>query len=169
MKVLRSLMLFGLMSLAATAFAASHMEAKSEAKPKVAGKVDMTAILEAKERQVQEAYKNKDAKTFMTMVDETGWFADPSGIISVSAAPEMMKDVELKSYTLENFKTYMIDPNVYVATYTWNGDATYKGQPYPGGPWYVSTVWAKRGKEWKAVYHQETLSMQGMSPPTASH
>jgi hypothetical protein len=30
-------------------------------------------------------------------------------------------------------------------------------------------VWAKRGKDWKAVYHQETLAMSAMPPAAAGH
>ena len=125
---------------------------------------DVSATLEAKEKSINDAFKNHDDKGFMALVDPTGWSVDPMGVSAVSGAVEMMKQVEIKSYTLTGYKTFMVDKDCYVSTYTWNGDATFKGQPYPAGPWYCSTVWAKRGKEWKAVFHQETLSMP---PPQA--
>ena len=73
-------------------------------------------------------------------------------------------------YTIDGYKTMMVDKDCYVSTYTWKGDATYKGQPYPPGPWYCSTVWAKRGKDWMGVYHQETLATPGSATSaTESH
>ena len=121
---------------------------------------DIPAALEAKEKMINEAFKNRDEKGFMALVDANGWSVDPMGVSPVSGAVEMMKQADIKSYTMTGYKTMMVDKECYVATYTWNGDATFKGQPYPAGPWYCSTVWAKRGKEWKAVFHSESLAMQ---------
>ncbi len=172
MKMTRIVALFALLSVAAPfAFADSHMEAaKTAAKSKTEkmGKMDMTATLEAKERQVMEAFKNRDAKTFMSLVDADAWQIDPMGLAPVSSVPEMMNDMEVRSYTVADYKTHVINADVCVATFTWNADASMKGEALPAGPWYCSTVWAKRGKEWKAVFHQETLSMQGMAPPAAA-
>ena len=120
---------------------------------------DIPAALEANEKKVNEAFKNHDEKGFMALIDPNGWSVDPMGVSPSSAAIEMMKQVDIKSYTLTGYKTMMVDKDCYIATYTWNGDATFKGQPYPAGPWYCSTVWTKRGKEWIAVFHQESLSM----------
>ena len=167
MKTIRVLITLALMALAASTLQADT-KADKEMKEKMA-KPDISATLEAKERMIQEAFKNRDIAGFNAQVDANGWAIDPSGIMAVSSVPEMMKQVEIRSYTIEGYKTMMIDPNVYVSTYTYNGDATMAGQPFPNGPWYCSTVWAKKGKDWKAVYHQETLSMQGMPAATASH
>ncbi len=167
MKLFRVFAAVGVLTLAATTALAESQPAKS--KSEKSGRMDLSATLEVKERRVQEAFKNHDLPTFMSMVDANAWQIDPNGIMPVSAVPEMMKDVTVRSYTMENFKTVMIDPDACVATYVFNGDASYKGEPYPAGPWYCSTVWAKRGKEWKAVFHQETLSMQGMPMQTATH
>lgn len=145
-------------------YAEDKMESKEKKDMKSAKGSDISTMLEAKERQVQEAFKNKDEKTFMSLVDPAAWMADPSGIASVSAAPEMMKQTDIQSYTIKDYAVHMIAKDVYVTTFVWNGVGMMGGQPYPPGPWYCSTVWAKRGNDWKAVYHQETLAME---PPTA--
>ena len=84
---------------------------------------------------------------------------DAMGFAPVSAAPDMMKDYELRSYTLENFKTIMVSKDVYLLTYTAHADASYKGQAMPQVPSYVSTLFAKRGSKWLAVFHQESMGM----------
>ena len=122
-------------------------------------KGEIPAILEANEKKFHDALKNRDEKGFMALVDPDGLSVDPNGFAPVSVVPEMMKQIVIRSYSISGFKTLMVDKECHVAIYTWNGEATYKGQPYPGGPWYCSTVWAKRGGDWRAIYHQETLAM----------
>src|SRR5438045_2660944 len=78
---------------------------------------DVSAALEANERKVQEAFKNKDMKSFMMFVDANGWQADPSGFGPASAAGDMMKDFDVHSYTIENFRANMIDKDAYVVMY----------------------------------------------------
>ncbi len=137
-----------------------HAEGKSDPDTKKATKGgDLSATLEAKERRIQESVKKKDIEGFMSMVDPDGWSADANGFMPVSSMREMIKEIEIRSYSMEDFKTQMIDRDAYIARYTWKGDASFKGQPYPAGPYYCSTVWAKRGKDWKAVYHHESMAM----------
>ena len=154
MKRMRVLLAFGLvLGLAAAVVQASD---KKETKSKDS---DISMMLQDKERQVQDAFKNKDVEKFMSLVDSKAWSADPSGFAPVSAVQEMMKQAEVRSFTMSDFKLLMISKEAYVLAYTWNGEGTMAGQPYPPGPWYCSTVWTKQGKDWKAVYHQETLGM----------
>lgn len=164
----RTLKFFALGLLLALTATAAFAKGNAAGDKKDAG--DVTATLEAKERQMQEWIKNKDAASFLAVLDKGAWMADPSGFNeAASTVPELMKMIEMKSYTIENYKTMTIDKDACVATYVFKGDATMGGQPYPPGPWYCSTVWAKRGKDWKAVYHQETLAMQPPSSMTESH
>lgn len=172
MKVIRALSVVSVALAFAVPFVHADTKADKEAKEAVAKadkKMDITATLEAKERQILDSFKSKDSAAFLNLIDPNGWYVDPNGIQPASSGVDMMKQVEMKSYTIESYKTYMIDKDAYVATFVWNGDATFNGGPYPSGPWYCSTTWAKRGKDWKAVYHQESLAMSAMSPAAASH
>ena len=163
MKLIRSLP--ALMMLLTLCAGVVHAADKAD---KAAKSGDVAAKLEENERKVQEAFKAKDAKTFMDMVDSDGWAADMTGFMPVSGVPDMMKDMELKSYTMEGFKALMIDHDAYVVTYTWKCEGSMKGQAMPAGPYYCSTVWHKKGNDWKAIYHQESLGMQP-PPATESH
>jgi hypothetical protein len=165
----RTLTLFALAAILAVATSVGHADSKmdSDAKKSMKGG-DVSATLEAKERQMQEIVKNKDIDGFMSMVDPDGWSADANGFMPVSAMRDMMKDIDVRSYTVDEFKAMMVTRDVYITHYVWKGDASFKGQTYPSGPWYCSTVWAKRGKDWKAMYHQESMAMPS-TPSAESH
>ena len=138
MKLIRTLSVMVVLLGFATA---GHADPESsEAKMKVA-KGDIAATLEANERKVNDAIKKKDTAAAMALIDAAGWMADPSGIHPTSAMPEMMKDWDVRSYTIEDYKAMMIDKDAYVATYVWRADASYKGQVLPQMPVYCSTVW----------------------------
>lgn len=158
LRILFAVSLFATIVAGLPRIAAADDETK-EAVKKTAKATDASAVLEAKERQMCDAFKNKDSAAFMALVDPKGWGVDPNGVMPVSQVPDMMKQCEIRSYMIDNFKTVMVNNDAYIATYRYKADATMAGQPYPPGPWYVTTVWAKRGKDWKAVFHQETLGM----------
>lgn len=150
--------------------AVGHAADKMETKEKKATEMgkDVPAMIEKMERQAMEAFKGKDDKTFMSVVDPAGWMIDPSGISPISDAVEMMKQTELESYTIKNYTVHKIGENACLATFVNTYDGTMGGQPYPPGPWYCSTVWTRHGNDWKAVFHQETLGMEEPASPTAS-
>ena len=119
-------------------------------------------LLEANERKANECWKTKDANTFMSMMDANAMMADPNGFAPVSACPGMMNDLTIGNYTVDMLNVTALDKDVYLVTYTWKGEASYKGQAMPQVPMYCSSVWTRHGKEWKGAYHQET-----MAPPPA--
>jgi len=129
---------------------------------------DLTAKLKAQEMAINDAFKARASAKLNMYIDANAMMTDNTGMMTLPQMSDLMKDVTVNSYTIDNYKLMMIDKDAYVATYNWTCDATYKGQTYPQGPYYASTVWAKKGKEWKAVYHQETMAMQPGSPPPAA-
>jgi hypothetical protein len=130
---------------------------------------DMKTVLQGYEMKVCQAFKDKDSAAFLSYVDPNGWSADAMGFTPVSQVPSMMKDYEVTSFSIDDFKVQMIDADAYVATYVWKGTGSYKGEAFPAVPVYCSTVWSKKGDDWKAVYHQETFAMAAMSPAGGSH
>jgi hypothetical protein len=121
-------------------------------------KNDLSATLEANERGIQESIKRRDMKAFSELVDPDAWMTDASGIMPAMHMAGMMKDMEIRSYSISDFRTLPIDRGISITVYTWSADASYQGQAYPAGPYYCSTVWRKHGNDWKAVYHQETIA-----------
>lgn len=128
---------------------------------------DLSAQLEAKERAVNDAFKSKDLTAFNKMVDKDAWAIDAMGMHSMSQVADMIKDYDVKSYAIADFKVTELGKDVYLCTYTFTGEATYKGQAMPPVPSYCSSVWTKKGKEWMAVFHQESTGMPA-TPSTSN-
>lgn len=170
MKFARTLSMLALLVPMCTTFAhaadSDDMKKKAMSMDKDKMSNSIPAMLEANEHKVQESFKTKDVAAFNSLVDAGAWMIDPSGINPVTGVPEMMKIMDLHSYTMDNYKTKMIDRDAFISYYSATYVGSMNGQPQPAGPWYCSTVWAKNGKEWKAVFHTETLAMQAPPPAT---
>jgi hypothetical protein len=160
-------MKFGRWMLVVCLFAMSAAAVSAEEKSdKKSG--DITSKLEAQERATWEAIKSRDMAGFQAMIDKEAIGADVTGFWPASQMAEMMKDYELRDYELSSFKSLKIDNDAYILTYAAKQDASYKGQPVPTEV-YVSTVFAKRGNKWLAVFHQETPSMAAMASGGHDH
>lgn len=118
---------------------------------------DLTAVLEAHEHNIWAALKKKDVEAMAGLVEPGAWAINSSGISSVDDFIKIMGDYEVRSYEMKNVQSKMLTKDVYVLTFQTTVDASLKGQPMPSGPWYCSTVYAKRTKGWVPVFHQETL------------
>ena len=136
-----------------------NQAAAGEAQTKEMKGNDVASILEANERAINEAFKDRDAGAFMNLVEKDAWGVDGMGVHSISDLTDMMKDLEIKSYTLEGFRTQMLAKDLCVISYIARWDGSYKGQAMPRVPSFVSTVWAKRGGKWVGVFHQESMGM----------
>lgn len=148
----------------ATAALADSTKSAAQAQPAIT-QSDLTAVLEAHEHNIWAALKKKDVDAMAALVEPGAWAVDPSGITSVDDFIKKMGDYEVRSYEMQNVQSKMLTKEVYVLTFQTTIDASFKGQPMPNGPWYCSTVYAKRAKGWVPVFHQETL---GTPPSTAA-
>ena len=165
MRLTRSLLAASiLVTLASVAIAQSKGDKPMTGSPKS----DIATTLEAMEHSVSDAIKNQDSKTFLSFVEPDAWSVDAMGFTPVSQFVTSINDIKIKSYSIEGYKVSKIDRDAYVAIFTWKCEGSYKGQPIPPVT-YCSTVWAKRGGQWKAVFHQESvpMPMEGTQPPAA--
>jgi ketosteroid isomerase-like protein len=117
----------------------------------------------ANERAVNEAVVKGNLAAFKQHVAEDGWSIDPMmGRAPVSEFVKqfdaMAKETKVSSWDITESKVQWVDANTAIHTYKWTGSGTYQGQPIPSPVW-ASTVWAKKGNNWMAVFHQETVNM----------
>lgn len=110
------------------------------------------------EKRAWEAVKARDAKAFSGLFATEGLLADDGGFTTQPAFLQTLNDLIITDYTLSDVKVMMIDKDAALITYKADAKGSYKGQPFPPNPTYVSTVWSKRGGKWMAVYHQETMA-----------
>jgi len=164
---LLALMLVSAVALARAADEKAPAEKTEKAKSEAKGG-DVASKLEATEHQAWEAFKNKDSNAFMSVMDKDGWMVDASGFTPASGTADMMKDYEVRSYTIENTKAIPVSKDVYLFTYTAHGDASYKGQQMPNAPMYCTTVYAKRGGKWVGLFHQESMGIPPAAPSAGS-
>jgi hypothetical protein len=113
--------------------------------------------LEARERKLWEAFKNKDKATLSALLDgdfrqfEEGLSTFGDKKTEVNAVDEF----ELINYTLSDFTIRSIGPNAALVTYI----AQYEGKSggeISKGKSVFGEVWIRAGNEWKDFYMQET-------------
>jgi hypothetical protein len=146
-----------LLLLAATTLALGQsVNKRSHAEPDAVG----DSII-AKEKQVLDAIKKKDAAGFKALVSDDAIVVGPQGTMTGGDAGKMLfsPDYSMVSATIDDPKVTMIDKDAAIITYKVTGTETYKGQSKTETA-YSTSVWANRGGKWVAVFHQETSVQQ---------
>jgi hypothetical protein len=141
-----------LLLLLALASAATAQEKEQAAKSG-----PMPPQLEARERQLWEAFKNKDKATLSALLDG-GFRQFEEGLSTFGdkkAEVNAVDEFEFISYTLSDFTIKSIGPNAALVTYI----AQYEGKSggeISKGKSVFGEVWIRAGNEWKDFYMQET-------------
>jgi ketosteroid isomerase-like protein len=113
------------------------------------------------ERDMWEGWKNKDMKPFEANISDDSLSLDPMmGWTDKKAMMKSMTDqpCDVRSYSFSDEKIVWIDKDAAIYSLKATVDATCGGQKVPANV-YASTVWAKRGAKWQAIFHQETPVM----------
>ena len=138
-----------------TLFLATAAAAQEMQHPAKAGTVP--AQVEARVRELWEAFKNKDKAALSAMLDdefrqfEEGLSAFGDKKTEVNA----VDDFELLSYTLNDFIVKSIGPNAALVTYVAQYEGKSAGEVSKGHSVFVE-VWIRWGSDWKDLYMQET-------------
>jgi len=115
----------------------------------------------ANERAINEAVAKGNVAGFKQHVAADGWSVDGMmGRVAVAdflkVFDQVTKEQKLSSWDITDSKVQWVDANTAIHTYKWTGTGTYQGQPIPSPIW-ASTVWAKKGGKWSAVFHHESV------------
>ena len=134
-------------------------QAQSAAPAGKAGSRDsaLQAMLERREKQGWEAFKNKDRDGFSAIAtdDYTAVIADGNGERDLNGTLDSMKEITINSYTLSDFKLTSMGANAALLRYKASASYTIGTQPI-SGKLAVSDIWVKRGSQWKSLRYQET-------------
>ena len=125
------------------------------------GQPSVKQTLVAREKEVFEAFKQRNASTFNGYLGNDFLGVDGGGVTRRADQAEAMTDTELKDYSFDDIKLVKATKNVAILSYKLTQHGTYKGEPIPTKV-YATSVWAKSGDKWLAVLHQET-PVQGTS------
>jgi len=107
------------------------------------------------EKSAWEAYKNKQADAFKTLLskDYCGVYAD--GVKTLDREVADMAKTDLRDYSFADVKVMFPHPKVAVITYKATQHATSGGQDV-SGTYNSGSVWVKEGGKWVGVFHTET-------------
>jgi ketosteroid isomerase-like protein len=156
--VLSLLLVFAVCAWAQEAKTEGKAKSSAKASAKAGGNAATEDAIKKMEKEFWEAWKNKDTKPFQANIADDGLSIDAMmGFVDKQATLKSMSEqpCEVRSYSLADEKITWIDKDAAVYTYSGTMDATCGGQKIPDKV-YASTVWAKRGGKWQAVFHQET-------------
>lgn len=117
----------------------------------------LQTMLERRETEGWEAFKNKDRDAFsaIAMDDYTAVIADGNGERDLKGTLDSMKEITITSYTLSDFKLTAIGANAALLRYKASASYSIGTQPI-SGKLAVSDIWVKRGSQWKSLRYQET-------------
>ena len=117
---------------------------------------DSNATLSKLETQGWELFKNKDKKWGSLCAPEyTGVFADGS-VNNLSQALQAMSSFTINHYSLSDIKVVPLGPNAAVVNYTAAVNITSSGGKPQDEKLAVTSVWVKRGGQWKNIRYHES-------------
>ena len=110
------------------------------------------------EKQLWEAWKNKDGGPFQQSLTDDSVMIDQTGIVqgkdkavqSIAKSP-----CDVKSYSVGDIKVDWVNKDTALLTYKADADATCNGQKVPPSV-YASSIWVNKGGKWLTAFHQET-------------
>ena len=113
--------------------------------------------LEAKIRKIWEDFKdkNKDSVAAALSDDFREVEEGGSGFGDKKAEIAMVDDFEISTYTLKDFKVQSLGTHAALVTYLAHYEGKSGGQPSKTDSAF-GEVWVHEGKDWKALYVQET-------------
>ena len=118
----------------------------------------LKAALEAQERAGWEAYKNKDAEAFRRLCapEYTAVVADGKPARDVQATLDSMQEITIHSYTLDDIHVARLGPDAAVLIYNASVQVAIGDQPAQPARLAVTSVWARRGGQWKCLRYHES-------------
>ena len=148
--------LLALVAVAAAAAPSLAQEPRAAGRP-APGMQASQAELVALEKRGWEAWKNKDSTAYRAVLSEDAVSNGRSGVATVAQMVSGLEDCEVRSYAHDEstYRVTNIAPNVALLTFKATQDATCGGTAAPATVW-ASSLYARRGGEWRNVFYQET-------------
>lgn len=125
-----------------------------------------TDDLVANERMVWEALKRRDYDAFASFLDEAQILVVPDGIYDKAGSVKGVQMFDATKSELSDFKPLKFDADAGLVTYL----VTFPGANPGASPQMErhTSIWANRGGQWRAVFHQETPARTPMASASPS-
>jgi hypothetical protein len=119
------------------------------------GKSSIEDMLIAREKEVWELIKKKDVQGFSAYLADEQLYVSNDGVHSKAETGKGIAEGSLSELTLDEWRVVMINKDTALVSYRAAAKGMVKGQESSGVS-RESTVWARRGGKWLAVFHQTT-------------
>jgi hypothetical protein len=105
-----------------------------------------------KEEAAWQAYKDKKADDFKSLVDKDIRCVYDNGIANRQKELDDMQKWEMKSFAISDFDSFSDEKDVIVTTYTVKIEGSYNGKDI-SGTYNSGTVWKLEDGKWLAIFH----------------
>ena len=117
----------------------------------------------AKEKAAWQAFKDKNADAFKALVDHDMIGVYAEGISDMAKEMSDMAKWDMKSFTINDYKTHSDEKDVIVANYTVTIEGTYDGKD-ASGTYNAGSVWKQEDGKWLAIFHTNVKQAAAMAP-----
>lgn len=121
----------------------------------------------AKEKAIWETLKMKDYDAFGSMLATDYLEVLADGVRDKTATLSGVRDLELTDVTFTDWRLVPIDRDAALLLYNATIKGKFKGQPFPEGPYRVSSGMVNRDGKWQAIYYQETMVQTTPAPASS--
>ena len=118
----------------------------------------------AKEKAAWQAFKDKNADAFKALVDHDMIGVYAEGISDMAKEMSDMAKWDMKSFTINDYKTHSDEKDVIVANYTVTIEGTYDGKD-ASGTYNAGSVWKMENGAWMAIFHTNVAQAKPEAPP----
>jgi hypothetical protein len=127
----------------------------TQAKPAKAGKSAATeSTITDLEKSAWEAYKNKQADAFKTLMSKEYYGVYAEGMKTLDDELANMAKSDLRDYSFSDVKVVFPHPKIAVMTYKAKVQATSDGKDI-SGTYNSGSVWIQQGGKWVGALHTE--------------
>ena len=110
------------------------------------------AAMEAKEKAAWQAFKDKKADEFKTLVDKDIRCVYAESISNMQGELEAMQKWDMKSFAISDYDMFSDEKDVIVATYKVKIEGTVDGKDM-SGTYNAGSVWKLENGKWLAIFH----------------
>jgi hypothetical protein len=121
------------------------------------GKNSVEDMLIAREKEVWEWIRKKDMQSFSSALADDQLYVTGDGVLTKAETVKSVAEGTLSDFSLDEWKVIMLDKDMALLTYKVTTKGTVNGQEILSVT-RESTIWAKRGGKWVAVFHQDTMA-----------
>lgn len=122
--------------------------------------VPSTDEMKAKETAAWQAMKDKNADDFKKLVDRDVVEVHEDGIGDMAKALANMQKLDIKSFTISDFKSHSDEKDVVVTSYKVEVVGTFDGNDMSGTS-YAGSVWKLENGAWLGIFHTSVKAEAG--------